>query len=212
VAYGGTASKTLAPALRLGWIVAPAPIAQAISATRPSPQAPAVGVVDQLALAEPLRSGEYDRQVRRMRRRYRRRRDRLVERLGTDAPRVAVRGIAAGLQVVLDLPGDIAETDVLEAARRHGVVVSGLGAREGHATGSGNRPQGIVVGYASPPDHAYEAAIDALMNALRAPAWVPRRTAGGIGGCPPRTCCRRSARARSACHPAPRAGQGTRGT
>src|SRR6185437_5307465 len=71
------------------------------------------GVLDQLALADLIDSGGFDRQVRRARLVYRRRRDRLVAALATQAPMVHVTGLAAGLHALLDLPAGRTEADVL---------------------------------------------------------------------------------------------------
>jgi len=175
VIYGGTTSKTMAPALRLGWLAAPAAFAERIATTYPSPQAPAVSVIEQLALAELLRSGSYDRHVRRMRLEYRRRRDHLVERVHADAPRSTVHGIAAGLQLVLELPADVTEDDVLAATRSRGIAISALQSGGHHLESRQPPPRGIVVGYANPPAHAFHASIDILIEALRDAGLGPSR-------------------------------------
>ena len=102
VVYAGTASKTLAPALRLGWLVLPARLVDpVVEAKRLAGDTPAL---EQLALAELMGSGAYDRHVRRMRTRYRRRRDALLARLGSRR----TRGIAAGLHLVVDVGDEAA--------------------------------------------------------------------------------------------------------
>jgi GntR family transcriptional regulator/MocR family aminotransferase len=155
VAYAGTASKTLAPALRLGWLVLPARLVEpVVAAKRLAGDTPAV---EQLALAELLGSGAYDRHVRRMRQRYRRRRDLLLARLGSRR----THGIAAGLHLVVDA-GD--EAAVVEAAARRSLALHGLGMFWHSPAG---RPGGLVIGYAAPPEHEYGASLDALMGALR---------------------------------------------
>ena len=117
VAYAGTASKTLAPGLRLGWLVVPARLVDAVAdakklADRGSP------VLDQLAFADFLDRGEFDRHLRRMRPVYRRRRDALLAALREHAPELEPAGIAAGLHLVAYLPDGTDETAVVEAAAR----------------------------------------------------------------------------------------------
>ena len=99
VIYAGTASKTLAPGLRLGWLVVPPRLVAAVAeakalADRGSP------VLDQLALADFLARGELDRHLRRMRPVYRRRRDALLRALRDQLPELEPAGIAAGLHLV----------------------------------------------------------------------------------------------------------------
>ncbi|RRR77731.1 PLP-dependent aminotransferase family protein, partial [Streptomyces sp. RP5T] len=128
VVYLGTASKTLGPALRLGWMVLPphlvAPVADAKLHSDHSTE-----TLGQLALAELIRTHAYDRHVRACRLRYRRRRDRLVERLGA---RRRVHGIAAGLHALVEVED---ETAVLERAAAEGLAVGSL-REHWHADGS----------------------------------------------------------------------------
>ncbi|MFD4988182.1 PLP-dependent aminotransferase family protein [Streptomyces sp. NPDC058374] len=165
VAYLGTASKALAPGLRLGWMVLPPGLVDEVLAAKG--YADSCGAPDQLTLAEFLASGAYDRQVRLMRLRYRRRRDELVATLARRAPSVRVGGIAAGLHAVLLLPPGT-ESEVLRAAAWHGLGVQGLSwFRHPEAGGSAGRaPDGLVIGYGRPPDHAWQSALETLCRCL----------------------------------------------
>jgi GntR family transcriptional regulator/MocR family aminotransferase len=130
------------------------PVRSAVSATGwRSP------IVDQLILAELLTSGAYDRQVRQRRAAYRRRRDRLLAALPAG---FTPSGISAGLHAVVGVP-DGGEEEAVAATLRHSVAVDGL-AR--HWIGE-QRQAGLVIGYASPAEHAFGPALNALVTALR---------------------------------------------
>ncbi|MFF7648727.1 PLP-dependent aminotransferase family protein [Streptomyces sp. NPDC007983] len=163
VLYVGSVSKSLSPALRLGWMVLPDALVDEVLAAKGEREGWA-SALDQLTLADFLESGGYDRHVRRMRRRYRRRRDQLVAALAERAPHIRVSGIAAGLHAVLALPPGT-ERSTVRAAASHGLALDGLaGYRHPDATGPAH--DGLVVGYATPPDHAFAKALDALCRAL----------------------------------------------
>ncbi len=111
----GTVSKSLAPALRLGWLVCPPALTAAIAeekeyGDRGSP------VLDQLALARLIESGRFDRHLRRMRGVYAARRQALVAALAQHAPAVRLTGLAAGFHAVAHLPGPAAEKSVVAGA------------------------------------------------------------------------------------------------
>jgi GntR family transcriptional regulator / MocR family aminotransferase len=175
VIYAGTASKSLAPSLRLGWLVVPPQLLDPVTAQL----AAGPSALDQLTLAQFIASGGYDRQVRRARLAYRRRRDRLVTALGRQGRHVT--GIAAGLHAVLGLPGTDIERQVIARAAEHGLALSGLESYRADGTGSaaaGDRA-GIVIGYARPPEHAYTTALArlcAVVSAAVEPERVSRRT------------------------------------
>jgi GntR family transcriptional regulator/MocR family aminotransferase len=156
--YAGTASKTLAPGLRLAWLVVPPALLEPLAAAKLLIESH-TGVVDQLTLAELIGSGDYDRHIRRARLLYRRRRDRLVAALGREAPAARISGIAAGLQALVELPPGRGEEEVIADAAARGLALSGL-ARYAH--GSREHPPALVVGYARPPEHAFTAAVARL--------------------------------------------------
>jgi GntR family transcriptional regulator/MocR family aminotransferase len=162
VVYAGTASKTLAPGLRLAWLVVPPALVEPLVAIRMLAERH-TGVIEQLALAELIRSGAYDRHVRRARLAYRRRRDRLVAELRRRAPRARVSGIAAGLHALVDLPPGLSEDHVVARARERGLAVTGL-ATFNH--GSPRPRPALVVGYARPPEHAFTGAVARLTAVL----------------------------------------------
>ncbi|MGH4034703.1 PLP-dependent aminotransferase family protein [Actinomycetota bacterium Odt1-20B] len=163
VVYIGSVSKSLSPAVRLGWMVLPEHLVGPVLDAKGEREAWA-SVLDQLTLAEFLASGRYDRHVRRMRQHYRRRRDRLVAALAEHAPHITVTGIAAGLHAVLHLPAGT-EQSAAKAAAWHGVALDPL-AEFRHPEATTPHRDGLVVGYATPAEHAYGAALDALCRAL----------------------------------------------
>ena len=146
VAYGGTASKSLAPGLRLGWLVLPARLVDDVVTAKARTDRN-TSSIDQLTLAEFITSGGYDRQIRRSRLAYRQRRDRLVAELRKHAPPVLISGIAAGLHLLLELPAGQAEDDIIARAADRGLVLEGLGAY--NAT-SDPHPPALVIGYGTP--------------------------------------------------------------
>jgi GntR family transcriptional regulator / MocR family aminotransferase len=161
VAYAGTASKTLAPGLRLGWLVVPPRLVDAVAdakklADRGSP------VLDQLAFADFLDRGELDRHLRRMRPLYRRRRDALLAALRTHLPELEPAGIAAGLHLVAYLPDGVDETAVVEAAARRGLAVHGLAP---YRISRNGRP-GLIFGYATLDERALAKGIELLAETM----------------------------------------------
>jgi GntR family transcriptional regulator/MocR family aminotransferase len=173
VIYAGTASKSLAPGLRLGWLVVPAHLVDEVAAAKALTDRHSSSF-DQLTLAEFLTSGAYDRQVRRARLAYRRRRDHLVAEVRRHVPQARVTGVAAGLHALLELPAGVAEDDVVaRAAARHDLALEGLqpyraasGPHVSGRPGPGPHEPALVIGYATPPEHAFTGAVARLMAVL----------------------------------------------
>jgi GntR family transcriptional regulator/MocR family aminotransferase len=162
VVYGGSASKTLAPGIRLGWLAAPPRWAKLlgeakIAADRGSP------ALDQLALADLIRRGELDRHLRRMRPVYRRRRDVLLAALRAQLPELTPAGISAGMHLLAWLPDELEEETVIARAIAAGIRVDGV--RPYRL--SPDRRGGLVFGYAAINESAIPAAVAALAAAIR---------------------------------------------
>ncbi|MCX5385167.1 PLP-dependent aminotransferase family protein [Streptomyces sp. NBC_00083] len=163
VVYLGTASKSLAPGLRLGWMVLPEHLVDEVVEGKGLADW-SCGVLDQLTLAEFISSGAYDRHVRGMRLHYRRRRDQLVTALAEQAPHLHVSGVAAGLHVLLELPPGT-ERSVVQGAAWQGLALEGL-SRYRHPSTPGPRRDALVIGYGTPSDSEWTGALDALMRVL----------------------------------------------
>jgi GntR family transcriptional regulator/MocR family aminotransferase len=165
VVYMGSASKSLSQALRLGWIVLPDNLIDAVLKAGGGHQY-YVDALSQLTMADFISSGGYDKHIRRMRMRYRKRRDTLVDALaGFD---VGISGLSAGVNLVLTLPGDT-EHAVLRRAAEAGILLQGLSImRHPRAGRQVPNPDGIIVGFAAPADHAFAGAVDALLSVLEA--------------------------------------------
>ncbi|MDA0158884.1 PLP-dependent aminotransferase family protein [Solirubrobacter ginsenosidimutans] len=164
VVYFGTASKALAPALRVAWLVAPEHLLPDIAAAKGPVDT--VSALEQLTLAEFITSGGFDRHVRSRRQTYRRRRDQLVEALAQRAPEVRVTGMAAGLQAVLELPLGT-ERSVLHAAARQGLMVSGMAEFRHQGLGGPAAAQdALVVNYSAVSDSAWGGALNALCSVM----------------------------------------------
>jgi GntR family transcriptional regulator/MocR family aminotransferase len=164
IVYAGTASKTLAPAMRLGWLVVPPRLLEAVQ--RQQRQADfGVSRVEQHAFADFLSRGELDRHLRRMRVRYRARRDALVEALVEALPEVRVHGIRAGLHATVQLlPGDRGRAIRDEAARR-GVALTAMSDYYLDPTEDSSM---LLLGYARSSEAVIRAGVRELAAAARA--------------------------------------------
>ncbi|MEU5880271.1 PLP-dependent aminotransferase family protein [Spirillospora sp. NPDC047279] len=141
----GSVSKALAPALRLGWAVAPPKPADRLRTHRAHNDLGAP-VLEQHALAAFISTGGYDRHLRTMRRQYRARRDVLVEALAEHVPGVRVHGVSAGIHLYVELPPGTDEAAVVAAAARLGVSVGGAAGMWGPGR-DGTAPPALVLGY-----------------------------------------------------------------
>src|SRR5690606_30411121 len=145
VVYAGTTSKTLAPALRLGWIVVPPNLLLMLEDELRQVDY-GRGRIDQLALAHLIRTGDFDRHLRRMRARYSDRREALLAALADELPEVGVGGISAGLHATVRFPRRLDEAAILESARRRNM---GLTFLRRHYIGAAPEESIMLLSYAN---------------------------------------------------------------
>jgi len=163
VVYLGSASKSLSPALRLGWMALPDGLVDRVLAAAGGQQF-YVNAIAQLTMADFVSSGNYDKHIRRMRLSYRRRRDRLVEAL--QPFEVGISGLSAGLHLLLTLPAG-GEPEAIRRAGEAGIALSGLALLR-HPDAGPEVPvhDGLVVSFGTPSDSAFGPAVDALCGVL----------------------------------------------
>jgi GntR family transcriptional regulator/MocR family aminotransferase len=162
VAFIGTTSKTLAPALRMAWLVPPPhlidEVEQVMLVTGVTPP-----TLDQVALATFIESAALERHLRAMRRRYRAKREILVDALGKYLPQVRVGGAAAGLHLLAWLPEGVDEYGTAMRARRSGV---GLHELHRHCTTHAPSPPALLLGFAFPAESDLVTATRLLADAI----------------------------------------------
>ena len=162
VVYAGTASKTLAPALRIGWLVVPEAMREAILsehrlADHGAPR------IEQNALATFINDGDLDRHLRRMRLIYRDRRNALVSAIDEFLPEASIEGISAGLHAVVSLPVSIDEQAISSEVARRGVHVEFMSK---WYVRKKDRPSTILIGYAQSDGSTLRAGIRILADAI----------------------------------------------
>ncbi|MFI7641798.1 PLP-dependent aminotransferase family protein [Nonomuraea sp. NPDC049400] len=173
VVYVGTTSESLSPALRLAWMAVPSSLIGPVTEAKLYADAH-TEVLGQLVLARMIETHDYDRHIRAARLRYRRRRELLRARLGPGPdqplPGVTLPGVAAGLRALLLLPeGGPTEEELLAACEQRGIALRGAS-----PLWRGAGREGLLIGYAAPPERAYPHALEALVQTL-AGTGRPRR-------------------------------------
>jgi GntR family transcriptional regulator/MocR family aminotransferase len=156
----GSVSKTLSPALGLGWLVAPDAMATALRAANPVAAAPPV--LDQLALANFIDRGWYDAHLRGARRRFRVRRDLLVRTLAAEVPAGRVAGTAAGLHILLHLPDGTDTRATVATAAAAGLRLADLDDYRMRRSAE----RALVLGYGNIVDTEIPPAVALLREAL----------------------------------------------
>ena len=159
----GSVSKTLAPAIRIGWVLAPPRFVEVLTEEKQLSSRGAPGL-DQEALALLIESGRFDRHLRRVRDLYRARRDALAEEVATVFGPDRLQGLAAGCHTVLLLPLEVDEDAVVEAARSLGVRVTGL--RRYRLTHTPAQPA-LLLAFGNLSEHQLVRGVHAIAEAVR---------------------------------------------
>jgi GntR family transcriptional regulator / MocR family aminotransferase len=161
VVYAGSASKRLAPAMRLGWLLTPSWITWSLSAAKATEDGGSEAI-GQLALAHFIAHGELDRHLRRMRSTYERRRQALLGALARRLPQARATGSPCGLFEPVLLPAGVDEPALLSAAASRGLGLEGISL---HRFKAGGEPC-LLLGYGGLAEPAIERGVDLLVEAF----------------------------------------------
>jgi GntR family transcriptional regulator/MocR family aminotransferase len=164
----GSVSKTLAPAIRLGWVLAPPRFVTGIVEEKRLSSRGAPGL-DQQALALLMESGRFDRHLRRVREIYRARQDVLAAEAELAFGPGRLHGLAAGCHALLRLPGDACERAVVATAMAMGVRVNGLEHYRFTAADAEPRPPALVLGFGNVSEDQIRRGVRVLANAVQRP-------------------------------------------
>jgi GntR family transcriptional regulator/MocR family aminotransferase len=170
----GSVSKTLAPALRLGWVLAPPRFVAGIVEEKRLSSRGAPGL-DQEALALLMETGRFDRHLRRVREIYRARRDVLAAEVDVAFGPGHLHGLAAGCHALMHLPAGSSEPAVVAAAAALGVRVNGLGHYA--FVGTAASPPALVLGFGNVGEQQIRRGIRALAEAVRSEGAATRAAA-----------------------------------
>jgi GntR family transcriptional regulator/MocR family aminotransferase len=162
VVYLGTASKTLAPGLRLGWLVLPEPLRGPVAEAKLMDDMGSA-TIDQLVLARLLETSAYDRELRKARRRNRARRDALIAAVARHLPRARLSGVSAGLHALVRLERPVAVLELMTRAAQSSLGVYPL---TFHMIDPPPETDALVMGYANLSEPAIEEGVRRLARVL----------------------------------------------
>ncbi|WP_321785982.1 PLP-dependent aminotransferase family protein [Paraburkholderia sp. J94] len=167
VIYLGTFSKTLFPALRMGFMIVPRQVVEQVDMAHRTLVRQG-RVADQRALAEFIESGRYARHLRRMRKLYLTRRDGLVAAIDKHlGGLMTVSADAGGMHLSVRLDAPLDDVSVSEAAREHGLALSPLSAYCLDAPDA-EHYNGFLLGYAEASPEDSDALMATLARVVRA--------------------------------------------
>ena len=167
VVHAGTASKTLAPGLRIGWLSLPAELVAPMVAMKNLADSGSP-TIDQVALATLIERGDYERHLARTRQEYRTRRDRLLAAVARELPGLDLLGVAAGVHAVLALPDEVDDVALAGAAAAVGINVIPLSTSYVPGADRGTTPsRGLLLGYSRLIEPRLDEAVAELAGLIR---------------------------------------------
>lgn len=161
VVYIGSTSKTLAPGLRIGWMVLPAYLVGPVTRAKGLADTGS-SVMDQVAFAHLLTSGGYDRHLRQMRRRYLLRRNAMLRALDRYLPQADVLGAAAGVHLTVRFPAGFPANELFTRATQMRIRVEALAPCYAEPRSA---PPGLMLGYANLTETQIVSGVRALAHA-----------------------------------------------
>ncbi|EST30584.1 PLP-dependent aminotransferase family protein [Streptomyces roseochromogenus] len=164
VIYLGSTSKTLAPALRLGWLVTPSAFVEALI-TEKFLADHGTAALEQLALAEMITSGAYDRHIRQSRTRYKLQREALEAAVRRHHLPLRLTGVPAGVQTLATLPKGLDSDSLVRRAAAMGIAFDSV---TRYQLAPDRPARSLVIGYGNITPHGIDQAMAALARIMKA--------------------------------------------
>jgi len=166
VIYMGTFSKSIAPAIRVGYMVLP-PALLEIYRRNCGFYASTVSRIDQKILNEFIKEGYFERYLNKMRKIYREKHDYVLKLLEPFEKNFEISGANAGLHLLLSSKRGIPEEELLLAARKYGAKLYGINASCMRLKKEGEIPyqSTVLLGYGALKKEELEAGVSALAQA-----------------------------------------------
>ena len=160
VIYFGTFSKTLMPSIRISYMILPNALVGKFNEFYRD-QKTTVSKIDQLVIADFMRSGYYAKHIAKMRTLYRKKRQRLIEGIQTYlGSKYEMIGDEAGLHIILKLPSGLHEEQAIQLAREVGIAIDPVSS----SYQLNSVKNYVMVGYGAIPEEFIEEALSILSS------------------------------------------------